>query len=124
MKVSDVMTREILTIDKDTRIDDALNRMNEEDVGSLLVEEQGKIIGIITTYDILKLIGRGEFEENVTVKDVMSPRLLVIDQDIEIEEAAERLSNANIWRLPVVEETNEEKEIIGILSAWDILKNY
>ncbi|PTD93616.1 histidine kinase [archaeon SCG-AAA382B04] len=124
MKVSDVMSREILTINKEARIRDTLDRMNEEGVGSLLVEDQGKMIGIVTTYDILKLIGSEEFGDDVLVEDVMTPRLLVIDQDLDVEEAAKKLADANIWRLPVVEKNEDKKEIVGILSARDILRNY
>lgn len=124
MKVSDIMSREIFTVDKETTVRDALDRMNEKDVGSLLVEEQGTTIGIITTFDVLNLIGKGTMENDILVEEVMTPRLLVIKQDVDVEEAAKKLSEANIWRLPVVEEKEEGKEIIGMLSAEDILESY
>jgi len=55
--VSSIMTKEVLTVDSSETVRAALKRMREENVGSLIVTEAGKAVGIITERDIARLCG-------------------------------------------------------------------
>ena len=59
LKVSDVMTRHVLTIDEHTSVDRAAFMMRGRSIGSLLVLRRGQIVGIITTANLLQQIGQG-----------------------------------------------------------------
>lgn len=120
MDVKEIMVDGVETIDKDENLEIALKKSTEEgEGGSLIVEHDGEVVGIITTWDVLEEIGNDHNLKDIKVHDAMETHLVTIHTDDTIEHAAKEMVDHGIWRLPV----EEAGQIVGIVSATDILVN-
>jgi CBS domain-containing protein len=120
MDVKEIMVEGVETIDKDENLEIALKKSTEEgEGGSLIVEHDGEVVGIITTWDVLEEIGNDHNLKDIKVHDAMETHLVTIHTDDTIEHAAKEMVDHGIWRLPV----EEAGQIVGIVSATDILVN-
>jgi CBS domain-containing protein/acyl dehydratase len=117
--VAQVMRSPVETIQPDESARAAATRLFEQGIGSLVVCENGSPAGIVTDVDISQLVSEGGDPESRTVADVMATPLVSIESDAQIEDAAERMREHNIKRLPVL----EEGEVVGIVTTTD-LANY
>ncbi|HEY5736120.1 MAG TPA: CBS domain-containing protein [Nitrosopumilus sp.] len=116
--VSDVMNKDVLTLDKSTSLQEAAEHMKKLGVGCVIVTEKGKPIGIITERDFVTKIaaeGRPLFTE---IKEVISSPLITIDSDETIWEASELMKEKLIHKLPV----KENDKIVGIITTSDIVR--
>ncbi len=120
MNVKEIMIEGVNTIGEDETLEEALKKSTEEgEGGSLIVEKNGEVVGIVTTWDILEAIGNKNKLNNTKVNDAMETHLITVHTDTPIEEAAKEMVDHGIWRLPV----EEAGQIVGIVSATDILLN-
>ena len=118
MEVKEIMIEGVETIGGDDTLENALKKSTEEgEGGSLIVENKGEVIGIVTTWDILEAIGSNEDLNSVKVQDTMETHLVTVHSDTPVEKAAKEMVDHGIWRLPV----EESGQIVGIVSATDIL---
>lgn len=118
MEVKELMVEGVDTISENETLMTALKKSTEEgEGGSLIVEKNGNVVGIITTWDILEAIGDKNNLDNVKVQDTMETHLVTVHTDTPIEEAAKEMVDHGVWRLPV----EESGQIVGIVSATDIL---
>ncbi len=119
IRVKDIMTIEVISIDGEETVLKAVGLMTEKDISSLLVRKGDKEVGIITEKDILtKVIAKGVIPSEIKVEDVMSAPLIVIEAKAGIEDAAKKMREKKIRRLPVI----REGKIIGIITETDITK--
>jgi len=119
IRVKDIMTIEIISIDGEETVLKAVGLMTEKDISSLLVRKGDKEVGIITEKDILtKVIAKGIIPSEIKVEDTMSTPLIVIEAKASIEEAAKKMREKKIRRLPVI----REGKIVGIITETDITK--
>jgi len=116
-KVSDLMTKEVKTISPDADMSEAIRKMKRHGIHGLVVTDNKRPVGIITTYDALLVMTRGEDGERIPVKDVMSQELINASPEGDILDALEIMLDNQLTKLPVV----ENKELVGILSATDML---
>lgn len=117
MKVKEVMTKSIASLNPEDTVQYAAQLMKEYDIGSIPVCSEEKVIGIITDRDItLRAVAEGENTRNKLVRDIMSSNPVVGKPDMEISDAVRIMSERKIRRLPVVESNN----LIGIVSLGDI----
>lgn len=109
-----VMIEQPYTIKPDLTVVDAKKAMVEYGVSGLLVEEGGKLAGIITRRDII-------FETNnkSKVSDLMTKDVITAKTGITIEQAKETLHKQRIEKLPVID---EKRRIVGLITSKDILK--
>jgi CBS domain-containing protein len=117
MLVRHVMNRKVVTAKLNTTLREAAAVMSKLNIGSLIIVEDEKISGIITSTDILKAIANGKDAETTLVEEVMSKPVIVIDPDKKVEEAVNIMLEHKIKKLPVV----EEDKLIGIITASDII---
>ncbi len=117
MKVSDVMTREVATVRADQTAQDAANFMLQGDAGSIPVTEGERLIGMITDRDIaVRGVASGRGPET-PVRELMSSGLVCARADDDVEEIAMRMSEAQVRRLPVIDES---ENLVGIVSLGDL----
>ena len=109
-----VMIEQPYTIKPDLTVAEARKVMEEYSVSGLLVEEGGKLLGIITRRDIT-------FEDNnkLKVSELMTKDVITAKAGITIDQAKEILHNKRIEKLPVVD---DKKHIVGLITSKDILK--
>jgi len=116
--VNQVMSKNVLSLDKSTSLQEAAEHMKKLNVGCVIVTEDKNPIGIITERDFVTKIaseGRPLFTE---IKEVMSSPLITIDPEETIWEASELMKEKLIHKLPV----KENDEIVGIITTTDIVK--
>ena len=117
MKISDVMTRDVQTVRPDQPVQDAANFMLSADAGSIPVTEGDRLIGMITDRDIaVRGIAKG-YGPDTLVRELMTDDLIVVRVDDDIEEAATRMSEAQVRRLPVID---SDERLCGIVSLADL----
>lgn len=120
MKVKDIMYTRLFTIPFDATVDQAARMMDENNVGALLVEKEDKRIGIVTEWDIVRRVTAAEKNpKEVTVDEIKSYPLIIIDSDFDILEAGQLMQRHDIRRLMVV----EKGKIVGIISTNIICNN-
>lgn len=152
LKVQDVMTRDVVTVTPDTPVHEAMRAMAHHDIGGLpVVDEDGKLRGIVTHIDVLRglrghvtgldetllpspfdlieiplraalqrveLGALSDRVEGEIVADVMERELHVVRPSATIEEAAQKLGEHRVNRLPVV----KDGRIVGIVTRGDLLR--
>ena len=117
MKVSEVMTREVQTVQPDQRVQEAASFMLTADAGSIPVTEGERLIGMITDRDIaVRGIAKG-YGPDTPVRELMTDDLIVLRVDDDIEEAATKMSQAQVRRLPVID---HDERLCGIVSLGDL----
>jgi CBS domain-containing protein len=95
---------------------EAIRRMLENNIGSVVVCEDNHPIGIFTERDVLRLAGEGADFETTPVKKAMTARPLTINAGDSIIDAAQLMASRKLRHLPVVEDGN----LVGIVSMRDV----
>ena len=118
MLVKEAMTKKVIVINPNTTIKDAAKIMSQYRVGSIVVLEDEKLVGIITELDIIWKVVASELDTKTTlVRDVMSKKVVTINADQTLEDATDVMVENKIKKLPVI----EGNKIIGIITATDII---
>lgn len=126
MKVKDILNekgRELITIGAGVSIVDASQKMMQRNIGALMVEEDGKLVGLITERDVVKILAKTECVLNdLKVRDIMvnSENLVVAEPEDEIEYVMAVMIQNSIRHMPIV----ERGELIGIISIRDVVKTH
>ena len=117
MKVSEVMTRDIETVRPDQQARDAARFMLHADAGSIPVTDGERLIGIITDRDIaVRGVALGYGPETL-VSELMTSGVVSAHADEPIEEAARKMGEAQVRRLPVID---QDEQLCGIVSLGDL----
>jgi CBS domain-containing protein len=110
---------EVLRIESDATALAAVQQMVEANVGSLLVTKDGDIAGIVTERDYLRRVARnGPTGDEVTVGEIMSSPLIVVNPETPIDECMALMTDRRIRHVPVV----EGGDVVGIVSIGDVVK--
>jgi CBS domain-containing protein len=116
MLVREVMNRNVVITKPDANLREAAKQMNQHHIGSLVVVDEEKIVGILTERNILIAIAEGKDPEDTQVKDVMREKVVTIEPDKMVEDAVELMTKNRIKKLPVV----ESGKLVGIITCSDI----
>ncbi len=117
MKVSEVMTRDVQTIRPDQSAQQAASFMLSADAGSIPVAEGDRLIGMITDRDIaVRGVAKGHGPDT-PVRELMTNDIVSVRIDDDCEEAASRMSEAQVRRLPVID---DQDRLCGIVSLGDL----
>ena len=113
------MVSKIIKTSANTTISSAAKIMDKHNIGSLLIEDNENMIGIITERDILKkIVAQGRDAKTTSVRDIIDQPLITIDSEKGVEEADKLMSMHKIRRLPVV----TKGKIVGIVTIRDVSK--
>jgi CBS domain-containing protein len=111
--------RNLYRVDGEVSVLDAVREMVEANVGSLLVEVDGRIEGIVTERDYLRRVAlEGRDERETPVREIMTSPLIVVGPDTPIDECRAVMTEKRIRHLPVV----EDGEIVAVVSIGDVVK--
>lgn len=118
---------EVVSVDPDTTVSDIAQIMFDRSVGSVLVQKDGHLEGIITDRDLVTelLTDQGAtnlFEESsdttdLTARDVMTPDPVTVDRELEFAKVLRQMSDAHARRIPIV----DDDEVVGIVTLDDCL---
>src|SRR5271169_487549 len=112
--------RNVWTIDPDATVLDAVAKMAKKDVGSLVVMDGEKLVGIITERHYSRnVILKGKTSPTTLVRDIMERNVIYVRPEQSVELCMTLMTNNRVRHLPVV----EGKKVIGIVSIGDLLKS-
>lgn len=115
--VRDAMTPNVRSAAPTDSLADAAQMMKEEDVGSLPVVEDGRLIGILTDRDIvLRAVAERVDPQSVKAGDVASRDLVTVEPEQDLDEALALMARHRVRRLPVV----EDGRLVGMLAQADV----
>jgi len=120
MKVHEFMTTKIEFIDANKTVYDAVERMVDRRIRSVVVRFAGKEgdYGVLTTRDIVfKVLAKGTNPKKVKVSEIASKPVACIDKNMDFDDAATAMERSNIARLFVC----DEGKIIGLISLLDVM---
>jgi CBS domain-containing protein len=140
MKTSDVMTRNVLTVARETSVANAIRVMLDHSVSGLPVLENGKVVGIVTEGDLLRrsetgterhrprwlaiLMGPGRMAGEYVrthgrkVEEIMTPDVISVAGDAPLDEVVGLMERRRIKRVPVI----EGDVLVGVVSRLDLLR--
>lgn len=119
MKVSDIMTSAAVTESAGDSLNEAAASMRQQQTGSLLIIEDGRLSGIITERDVLRVVAEGKDTKAATVGEEMTRDVVTIDPETSLKEAADLMFSHWFRHLPVVD---KDDEVVGIISTRDLLR--
>ena len=110
----------VLRVDADSSVLDAVRRMVDSNVGSLLVTDHGRDIGIVTERDYLRRVTlEGRDERETPVREIISSPLVVATPQTTVEECMALMTDRRIRHVPVVA---GDGEVVGLVSIGDLVK--
>ena len=113
--VKDYMTKNVICVSPETKINDIINLMKESRHNSYPVVKDNKLVGMITAFDIVSK------EPTETVEGIMTTKLVVANPDLSINDASRVMFRRGISRMPVV---NEDYSIVGIITNTDMVRSH
>jgi len=117
--VRDIMAKNVKTVRTDDSALEAVAKMNKFDVGSVIVTNNNRPVGIITSKNILTRIVEPRIDASmVRAKDIMSAPLITIEPDISLEDAAKLMAQKKVKKLVVM----DRDKLLGILSTSDLVR--
>ncbi len=145
LKAKDIMTKDVITVKPDTTIEElARTLMRDQISGAPVVDDKGKLVGIVTENDlisknsrlhiptILRLfdayipLGTSKLETDIkrmtanTVKDICTKEVITIDSETSLEYIATLITEKKIHLLPVL----KEGKLVGIIGKKDLIKGF
>ncbi len=118
VRVAEAMTTNPVVVGPELNLKEAANSMIKNHVGSLIVKEQNKLLGLITAKDFVNAVSNEVDFNSVSVKDIMIKKIKTIEPSADIYDALIHMSKKDVRRLPVV----NKKELLGLLTISDVLK--
>jgi len=118
--VLDKKGHDVHSISPDASVFDALKGMAEHDIGSLVVLENDKLVGIITErHDSREIVLKGKTSPATRVRDIMSARVVCTRPEQAVEECMAVMTTRAVRHLPVL----DHGQLVGIVSIGDMVKS-
>ena len=117
--VREAMTSQPQSVTPATSVREAAQTLQTEDVGSLPVVENGRLLGILTDRDIaLRVVAEGRDPATVTAGQIASRELVTVEPKESLHEALRLMAHRQVRRLPVV----EDGRLVGMLAQADVAR--
>lgn len=116
--VKDVMKTNVISIDSSKTIKEAACMMDDSNVGCVIITKDNAPIGILTERDFVKRIAAKSKDLSSPLSEVMSSPLTTINSDETVWEAAEKMKQNRIHKLPVL----DENKVSGIITTTDLVE--
>jgi len=120
LKVEDIMVEGVVTIDSEASVMKAVEVMNENEIGCIIVTRRNRAIGIITERDLLKrVIAKSKNPKKTKVREIMTKPLISGCPNMDLEEATKLMFKMKIKKLPVVA---SEGDLRGLITLTDVAR--
>ncbi|WP_405307108.1 CBS domain-containing ParB/RepB/Spo0J family partition protein [Methanobrevibacter sp.] len=113
--VKDYMTKDVISVSPDTKTEDIIKLMQKSHHNSYPVVEDGKLVGMVTAFDIVSK------ERSETVAGLMSTKLVVANKNLSINDASRVMFRRGISRMPVVD---IDGTLVGIITNTDMVRSH
>lgn len=119
MKVNEIMTRDVVSVDQNTPLSEAVRVMADKDIGAIIVQTEGPTFGIFTQHDLLtRVVAKGKDIGTTKIKDVMTQSVKCAQADDDVEDVLRVMYEENVRYLPVM----DKRKLVGIISTQDLFK--
>ncbi len=119
LKAKDIMSKDVITTGPEITLDKVIKKLVKNKISGMpVIDENGKIIGVISEKDILNFAFCG-YLRSTKVKEAMSKDIIYFEPETRIEIIALSISKNHFCRVPII----EEGKVVGIISRRDIIKN-
>lgn len=119
MTVADLMRTDVVTVTRDTPIVAVATQLRNENVGSGIVVDDDRPVGIITDRDIaVRIVADNLDPSEMTAGDTMTENPATVDRDVGVMDLCRELSDAGIRRMPVV----DGDALVGIITLDDLTR--
>ncbi len=121
LTVQDLMEDTVVTCSPEDTVEDIALMLCDKKYGSLpVVDENQMLLGIITEFDLLKVMMTGSDLRTLTVKEIMVCNVVTVTEDTSVSDLIQCFQTKHLIRVPVV----KDKTLIGIVSRRDVLYGY
>lgn len=112
-------TEGVLSIDPDSSVVEAIGIMTQRNIGSLVVKQDGKMVGLLTDRHIVRALSKaGGNLSQTKVRDAMETKPIVGQLDDNVDSVRRQLTENHISHLPVVDDSG----VVGIISFYDVAR--
>ncbi|MBU6273232.1 MAG: CBS domain-containing protein [Betaproteobacteria bacterium] len=130
MQVSEILRVKgstLFTVSPETMLSDCVMVMAEHDIGSLIVMDRGRLAGMLTFREVIRVLARRQAEHRtgptppvaeIVVRDVMNPRPTVVSPDADVNELRRAMIETHQRYLPVM----DGEVVLGVLSFHDVAR--
>lgn len=119
MNVEELMIKNVVKVNPDILVEEAVRIMNANEIGCLIISENGKPVGIITERDLLKrVLEQGRSPRTIKVAEIMSKPVIYGDSQMELEDAARLMFRKKVKKLPIT----RDGELVGLITLTDLAK--
>jgi CBS domain-containing protein len=115
-ELRDIMTEDVLTVAPEDTLGEVATKMVERGVGSVVVADFGRIIGVLTERDIMRAVAARTHSSDARVREWMTADPITASAGSSVEDAAQTMLDNGFRHLPVV----EGEHAIGIVSIRDV----
>ena len=120
MVAKDIMNKIVTAAKKNTIGRDlAIKLLSGMYSGLPVVDDKGKVVGVVSEFDLLKALKEGKKLEQVTAGDIMSKKPICVTENTTVDEIIDLMTKHNIIRVPVLRNDN----LVGVISRCDILSS-
>ncbi len=118
MQLKDVMTRDVEVVHPDATLQEAARMMKALDVGPLPVCDGERVVGMLTDRDItVRATAEGRDPTTTKVREAMTPEVVSVREDQDVEEAARLMRERQLRRLLVM---GPDGHVVGIVALGDL----
>lgn len=117
MAIVDLMGVQLVSVEPDASMEEAIGRMVEAGIGSVAVCEGPRLVGMLTERDVLRLAGRGARMEELKVGHVMTTQLVTVGPADDVLDVARLMSEHRVRHVPVV----HGERPLGVVAMRDVV---
>ena len=116
--VRDIMSKDVKVVGPDSSVKEVVAAMNRFNIGSIVVVQSGRPVGVISERDILRRVVEPSLApETLTARQVMPSPVFTIRETATVDEAAKLMAKKRVRKLPVM----SKEELVGIVTFTDIV---
>jgi CBS domain-containing protein len=119
MKLNDLFTRSVVTAGPEEALAGVALRMQDYNVGTVVIVEEGRPVGIVTDRDLALALGARGVSPQAPARGVMTRHVLAVPEDTGVFTATRFIQDRKVRRLPVVD---REDRLVGLVSLDDLLR--
>jgi len=119
MNIGHLVRRAVETVPATTSCTEAARRMRDADVGSVIVVDAGRPLGIVTDRDlVVRVLATGADPEKLSIADVMSRKPIFVSQTRDVPYVLELMRDMAVRRIPVVDDNHQ---LVGVVALDDVI---
>jgi len=116
--VRDIMSKDVKVVGPDSTVKEVVVAMNKFNIGSIVVLQSGRPVGVISERDILRRVVEPSLAPaTLTARQVMTSPVITIRETATVDEAAKLMAKKRVRKLPVM----RKEELVGIVTFTDIV---